>query len=153
MSQPGPILVPLDFSASSDAALELATALAGRFGAEMVLLHVDPAVETAPLGEKALARREEARAELERARQALSDRSVAVRVFLRPGDPAREVLRMADAERPLTIVIGAHGHSRAASPLLGSVADRVVRYATCPVLVVPHPARRTTPALTSSAAS
>jgi nucleotide-binding universal stress UspA family protein len=153
MSQLGPILVPTDFSSSCEVALELASTMALALGAEVVLLHVDPAAAIAPLGPEALTRREEARAELERVRQGLVDRSLVVRVFLRPGDPAREVLRVAEAQRPFAIVMGTHGQSRASAPLLGSVADRVLRYAPYPVVVVPHPERRPAPSVNGFGAS
>ena len=142
MSPLRPILVPLDFSASSDGALEIAIALARRLDVEVVLLHVDSGVGTAPLGVEDVERRSRARTELDRSKQALESVSIPVRVLLRPGDPAREILRVARSHSPGLIVLGTHGHSVATAPLLGSVADRVVRYAPFPVLVVPDPARR-----------
>lgn len=145
--------MPLDFSPTSEVVLEFAADMAGRFDAEIVLLHVEAAAETAPLDGDGLARRERSRAALERARSTLVERGLSVRTLLRPGDPAREVLRLADVERPLAIVIGSHGHSRSTAPLLGSVSDRVVRYAGWPVLLVPHPSRRLTSTVTRSAAS
>ena len=142
MSPLRPILVPLDFSASSDGALEIAIALARRLDVEVVLLHVDSGVGTAPLGVEDVERRSRARTELDRSKQALESVSIPVRVLLRPGDPAREILRVAAAHTPGVIVVGTHGASAAKTPLLGSVADRVMRYAPHPVLVVPDPARR-----------
>lgn len=141
----GPILVATDFSRSSENALELATTLAQRLDEEVVLLHVDEVSETAPLSELALARRELARRELDRCQRMLGDANVRARVMLRPGDPAREILRVAATHPPGVIVVGTHGASPSSTPLLGSVADRVMRYAPHPVLVVPHPARRPPP--------
>jgi len=137
------ILVGTDFSPESELALELAADLARRLDAEIVLLHVDELPEAAPLPVTAVARRERARVELDRSRQTLEGSDVRVQVLLRPGDPAREILRVAASHAAGVIVVGTHGASAAAALLLGSVADRVVRYASLPVLVVPHPSRRT----------
>jgi nucleotide-binding universal stress UspA family protein len=142
MTDLGPILMATDFSASSQLALELAAALAHRFAEPVVLLHIDEGPDSAPVSEAAATRRELARRELERCRLFLADMGVEAQVFLRPGDPAREILRVADAQTPGVIVLGTHGRSPASTPLLGSVADRVMRYAPRPVLVVPDPTRR-----------
>jgi universal stress protein A len=142
MTDIGPILMATDFSTSSELALDLAATLARRFEQEVLLLHVDEGAEVAPLSEQATARRERARVALESCRCRLAERGVHARVVLRPGDPAREILRVAAAHLPGVIVIGTHGLSPASTPLLGSVADRVMRYAPHPVLVVPDPARR-----------
>lgn len=136
------MLVATDFSPGSTVALDLAATMASGIGVEVVLLHVDTALATAPLAAEGLERRERARAALEASRQAFADRSVPVQVLLRPGDPAREILSVARTRPPLAIVMGSHGESRASAPLLGSVVDRVVRYSPYPVLVVPDPTRR-----------
>lgn len=138
----GPILVATDFSVSSALALDLAATLARRLDQQVLLLHVDEGAEVAPLSEAASTRRERARRELDRCRQRLEGQGVRARTVLRPGDPAREILRVAAANLPGVIVIGTHGLSPISTPLLGSVADRVMRYAGHPVLVVPDPARR-----------
>jgi nucleotide-binding universal stress UspA family protein len=142
MGEIGPILMATDFSTNSGLALDLAATLAHRFDEEVVLLHVDDSTTSAPLDEAAAARRELARLELERGRALLEEHGVRARVVLRPGDPAREILRVAAVHMPGVIVVGTHGASAAKTPLLGSVADRVMRYAPHPVLVVPDPARR-----------
>jgi nucleotide-binding universal stress UspA family protein len=152
MTEIGPILVATDFSSSAELALELAATLAHRFEQEVLLLHVDEGAEVAPLNEAATARREHARLELDRSRKKLEDLGVHTRVVLRPGDPAREILRVAAAHPPGVIVIGTHGVSPISTPLLGSVADRVMRYAPHPVLVVPDPARRPASALSPGVA-
>ena len=142
MGEIGPILMATDFSRNSALALDLAATLAHRFDEEVVLLHVDDSLTSAPPDEAGTARRELARLELGRCRRMLEAQGVRARVMLRPGDPAREILRVAAAHMPGVIVVGTHGVSAAKTPLLGSVADRVMRYAPHPVLVVPDPARR-----------
>lgn len=147
----GPILVAIDFSVSSWLALELAATLARRLDQEVLLLHVDEGNEAVPPSDAAVVRCERARRELDGYRERLAALGVRVRAVLRPGDPAREILRVAAANGPGIIVIGTHGLSPISTPLLGSVADRVMRYAPHPVLVVPDPARRP-PSLRSAAA-
>jgi nucleotide-binding universal stress UspA family protein len=132
-------LVAIDFSAASRRALDVARAMSLRLDAEVVLLHVDAAPETAPLSARAAARRAHARVEMEKLRRELEEAAVPVRVLLRPGDPAREILRVAEDQASIVIVMGRQGASRAATTLLGSVTDRVMRYARQPVLVVPDP--------------
>lgn len=142
MSPVPSVLVAVDFSPSSDAALEMTARLASALGVEAVLLHVDPLPETAPLAGEAAGRRDLARSALERSRQSMIELGVSTVTLLRPGDPAQEILRVASARAPSFIVVGSHGQSPATTPLLGSVADRVVRYSPYPVLVVPHESRR-----------
>jgi nucleotide-binding universal stress UspA family protein len=54
------------------------------------------------------------------------------------GAPAAEIVRHAERQHADVIVLGSHGHGLVHRFLLGSVAERVVRQAPCPVLVVPH---------------
>jgi universal stress protein A len=136
------VLVAVDFSPNSEAALEMTAKLASALCLEAVLLHVDPSPETAPLPAEAVGRRDVARSALERSRQSMMEFGVPTVTLLRPGDPAQEILRVALARSPCLIVLGSHGNSPAATPLLGSVADRVVRYSPFPVLVVPDESRR-----------
>jgi nucleotide-binding universal stress UspA family protein len=62
------------------------------------------------------------------------------RATLRTGVPYQEVVALATDERADLIVIGTHGRGGIDRALLGSVADRVVRLAPCPVLTVREPA-------------
>jgi nucleotide-binding universal stress UspA family protein len=60
------------------------------------------------------------------------------------GDPFWEICKAAEQEHADLIVMGSHGRTGLAHVLLGSVAERVVRHASCPVLVarLPHPAEK-----------
>lgn len=145
------MLIAIDFSPSSDDAVALAARLVRPDDGEVILLHVDTTTQTAPLSPDAVERRDRLRSALEELRKALGDAGVPTVALLRPGDPAREILRVADSHAPEMIVMGTHGQSPNSTPLLGSVADRVVRYSPYPVLVVPHTARRRLP-VTGSAA-
>lgn len=141
MVDAGRILLATDFSPDSALALDVAAETARCFRAQVIVLHVDATAESAPLSIEAQSRREAARQCLERARERLGAASVSVAILLRPGDPAREILRTAVTYGTRMIVIASHGWSRASALLLGSVADRVVRHAPLPVLVVRHPDR------------
>lgn len=131
------ILHPTDFSECSDDALRAARALAGD-GARLILLHVVPmesiyggvmGVPTSPeVFEHAL---------LDKLRKLPAPEfEASVKHLVREGDPATEIVRVADEEACDAIVIGSHGRSGLGRLLIGSVADAVLRKATCPVLVV-----------------
>lgn len=138
---PAPILVATDFSADADHALEVARQTAERFDAPILLLHVDERAGVAPASPAVQARRDGARAALDRTQRILEGYEVRSEVLLRPGDPATQILRVADARQVAMIVLATHGWTSVSSLLLGSVADRVVRRAAQPVLLVRHPAR------------
>jgi nucleotide-binding universal stress UspA family protein len=141
MAEAAPILVPTDFSADSEHALEHATRAAQGLAAPIVLLHVEEGAGAEPDSPATLARRKDARDALARTQRDLAARDVASEVVIRPGDPAREILDVAVSWRVAMIVIATHGWTAVSALLLGSVADRVIRHATQPVLVVRHPTR------------
>jgi nucleotide-binding universal stress UspA family protein len=128
------ILVATDFSLCSLSALEYAEDLARRFGAELILVHVEEIIlgNVEPMaGVRAAAERE-----LSQAVQRLHADGLAARSLVRTGGAADEILRAADRERADLVVVGTHGRKGFARALLGSVAERVVRGAACPVLTV-----------------
>lgn len=142
------ILVPTDFSATADAALEYAFGLAERFGASIQLLHVldDPFVFEGMSAEAYITEAPVLRtAMLEDARQRLRHRAapreggVPVETEVLFGHGARTMAEYA-AERGIDlIVMGTHGRTGFAHLMVGSVAERLVRTAPCPVLTVRHP--------------
>lgn len=129
------ILVPTDFSAPSDAALAYARTLAGQFGASLHLLHVlenvflraivaDPhALETAAL---------------RHLHDRLTDDDLrwlgALAVLEKSDIPAEEIVSYARNAGIDLIVMGTHGRTGLSHVLMGSVAERVVRTAPCPVM-------------------
>jgi nucleotide-binding universal stress UspA family protein len=146
------ILVPTDFSPTADAALEYAFVLAERFGASLQLLHVldDPFVVDGMAADAYIAEAPALRtAVLDDARERLRHRAAPREVLGQPidtevlfGHGARTIAEYA-AERGVDlIVMGTHGRSGFAHLLLGSVAERLVRTAPCPVLTVRHPEER-----------
>jgi nucleotide-binding universal stress UspA family protein len=118
------ILVATDFSDEAEAALREAVDHARRVGAHLHILHVLSPGEievTRLLADAA----------------ALAGSGVGVTVASTAGDPAEEILRYARAHAVDRIVVGTHGRTGFRHALLGSVAERVLRGAACPVLVVP----------------
>ena len=139
------ILVPVDFSAPSERALEFAASLAEHYNASLELLHVqeDPIYTT--LYPDAYF------ADIEGLRRQLThdaERSLAALVTEHPslqgrttnrvviGRPATVILEQSANGGADLIVMGTHGRSGFAHLMLGSVAERVVRSSTCPVLTV-----------------
>ncbi len=135
------ILVPTDFSPSSDAVLPQVTALARGSGATVILLHV----EEPPLpygGGEAVYGVPELNVEpVERMleRVVLPDPSIPVVRRLAIGDAATEIVRVAKEEQVDLIVMSTHGRTFLSRLLMGSVAEVVVRRAHCPVLTVRQP--------------
>jgi universal stress protein A len=140
-----PILCPCDFSAVSPDALRAATRLARAFGAGIVGLHVLPTTLPAAGGFRALPNPallrprlgEELSRALDGALQPSRAASVPTKAELREGRPAETILEVAEALPAGLIVIGTHSRSTLDRAVLGSVAETVLRKATCPVLAVP----------------
>jgi nucleotide-binding universal stress UspA family protein len=135
------ILHPADFSECSRPAFELACALARDYGARLVVIHVAQLPLLMPEGgvlvPSPVDEAEGARVRLEQVRPA--DSRVGVRHRLAEGDPAEEILKVAEEEQADLIVMGTHGRGGLSRLLMGSVAEGVLRQAPCPVLTVRAP--------------
>ena len=139
------ILLPTDFSDYSAIATAYATSFADKFGAELHLLHVlqdlvamipEPGLAFPPPGDYMQAFQQSAEQALAQLPDSLpSDASKIVRVT-RQGPPFVEIIRYAKENEIDLIIMGTHGRSGLAHVLLGSVAEKVVRKAPCPVLTV-----------------
>jgi nucleotide-binding universal stress UspA family protein len=145
------ILVPTDFSATADAALDYAFVVAERFGASVELLHVldDPFVTDGMAAEAYISEAPLLRsAMLQDARDKLRHRAgprtppVPIGTEVLFGHGARTIADHAAERGADLIVMGTHGRTGVAHLLLGSVAERLVRTAPCPVLTVRHPAAK-----------
>ncbi len=144
MAQFERILVPTDFSPASDAALEYARTLARQFGSALNLVHVfeDPFTSGAFVGDGTVMMPLDLRETLlESARDQLAARHAAhvgtlpkASTDLLIGPGARRIVEHAQATHADLIVMGTHGRTGLPHLLLGSVAERVVRTASCPVL-------------------
>jgi universal stress protein A len=140
------ILVPVDFSAHSDRAIEYAMTMGKHFGSCVELLHVveDPfesggwgsevyLSDLDGLRQRAL---DEAQARLESCRSTLSGGGLSIVATVRMGHVAHTIVEHATAIRADLVVMGTHGRTGLAHFIIGSVAERVVRLASCPVLTV-----------------
>ncbi len=144
------ILFPTDFSEHADYAWPYALQFAQEFGAEVHLLHVvaqPPRVSEAYAmnfnPEKfAQALTTEAQASLDRLVHAAKDRNVECRSAVRVGVDFHEIINYARTSQVDLIIMATHGRTGLAHTLVGSVAEKVVRKAPCPVLTVKHPAMR-----------
>jgi nucleotide-binding universal stress UspA family protein len=142
------ILVPVDFSDCSDAAVKYGYALSEAFGATVHLLNVVQDPYTLPWAAEGFAG---AMPDLltnweGQAKRRLAETvpvAGAARTVLNTqvGSPHREIVRYATEHQVDLIVLGTHGRGPLGHMLLGSVAERVVRTAPCPVLTVRHPQR------------
>ena len=148
MSIPKTILVPVDFSDTADLALDYGCRLAEKFGAVVHLLYVVEAAHIGPPGAAlwgyslpALVKRLEDAAEMRMAALAPDYETLVVERVAKVGEPFVEIVRYARTADIDLIVIGSHGRGAVTHVLLGSVAERVIRTAPCPVLTVRSPGR------------
>lgn len=139
------ILVPTDFSDYGRTALMYAAAFADQFGAAVELLHVlEPVPTGALLGDESLQElntklRHDAASKLEELHSVWDDYAFPVKRTVADGHPFVEIIQHAQDGESDLIIIGTHGRGAIAHMLLGSVAEKVVRKAPCPVLTVRHP--------------
>ncbi len=138
------ILFPTDFSDTAACSLDYASGLASRFGARLHVLHVVPdpmsqdwAGEAGGISFPDL--RETWIAEAERRLGELSLSGVETQRATRVGHAFVEIVRYARENDIDLIVMGTHGRGAVSHMLLGSVAEKVVRKAPCPVLTVRKP--------------
>lgn len=137
------ILCPVDFSPTSDHALNYAIAFAQRYGAELELLHVVQSPVAFGVGGEGLvpemnllAMHEAIKKRLFELTQVAAKEHAPVSSHMVSGTPFVEIVRRAREKAADLIVMGSHGHGGLAHMLIGSVAERVVRKAPCPVLTV-----------------
>ncbi|MBI1727827.1 MAG: chaperonin GroEL [Candidatus Rokubacteria bacterium] len=141
------ILHPTDFSESAVNAEAKAVELARALGGEVILLHVagqpmlygESVIGMADVVEFYRGQRTWAEQRLGERAAAIRATGVAARVVVDEGVPASEILRRAEAEKADMIVMGTEGRTGLNRVLVGSVAERVVRLAACPVLTVRLP--------------
>lgn len=136
------ILLPLDGSAIAEQALPHAIALTERFQAELVILRsFEPLAEKLGMMSDAVKRAEDvtrgmAEKYLENITASVQERGIRVKSIIIEGRPHSEIVRYAETEQVDLIVISTHGQSGFSRWLLGSVADRVARGVSVPVLLV-----------------
>lgn len=139
------ILVPVDDDPMSRHALRTAADLARRIGAKLIVMHVVEPFPTytadvarmLPKGEIERSQEEYAEALLESMRGELPD-GADVTLLVRRSErrPWQAIVRAAEEIEADLIVMGTHGRTGLSHALTGSITERVVRFAPCPVLVV-----------------
>ncbi len=140
------ICCPIDFSDASRAAMEVAADLARRLGADLVLLHAYPipgytfpdgSIVASPRMMQELADQAEKHlADWQKEAAGLGATRVTTAKAI--GEPAGEIVGYAAEQGMDLLVLGTHGRTGLEHALMGSIAERVVRKARCPVLTV-HP--------------
>jgi nucleotide-binding universal stress UspA family protein len=138
------ICCPIDFSETARGAMQVAVDLARRLGADLTLLHAYPipgytfpdgSVVASPAMLQDLS--DEADRHLEAWRREAEGLGLAgVRIAKAIGEPAVEIVRWAREPGADLLVLGTHGRTGLEHALMGSIAERVVRKAPCPVLTV-----------------
>ena len=140
------ILVPVDFSVHAEGAIEFAVTIAQRFGGTVELLHVveDPFVSGAWSAEAFTPNIPEllnqmtagAQRRLDSMTAAAADKGIPLTTKVVTGEPSHTIVEYANAGAFDLIVMSSHGRTGLTHLFLGSVAERVLRTAPCPVLTV-----------------
>jgi nucleotide-binding universal stress UspA family protein len=134
------ILVPLDFSADAEQAFNDALGLAQPLQARLTLLHVIymPVAIEESLSVYLAEMESSAEQEMARYQQRVKDAGITAETVIVCGTPFREIIEVARTQQVDLIIMGTHGRTGMKHLLIGSVAERVVRLAPCPVMVTRH---------------
>jgi nucleotide-binding universal stress UspA family protein len=147
------IIAAVDFSQTSEDVIETACELARPNHGHVHLLHVVPdpfqmpyTMEPVALDLSALQREwtEGAREQLTALAARQQPKPEFLTTAVAAGAAAAEIVKYANDQKADLIVVGSHGHGFVDRLLLGNVAERILRQAACPVMVVPHRTRRLT---------
>jgi len=144
------MLCPTDFSEPADSALQVAREMAHAMQARLILLNVVvpvavPVAVEIPVGaavtpEATLRQHKEQAEEMIGALvEALRPTGLEVQGIVIEGDPAEAIVAAAEREKADLIVIATHGRTGWRRLVFGSVAEKVIRHATCPVLTIHEP--------------
>ena len=139
------LLYATDLSPASEPAWDEVQRLGRLFGAEIVLLHVlapppivpvDAYIPPQVYEDLVEGARRDAQERFDRVLGSVAGSGLKIRIRLEQGPPAHRILEVASQEAADLLVVGTHGRVGIERLVLGSVADRIVRQATCPVLTV-----------------
>ena len=138
------ILVPVDFSRDSEEAVGCAIGLAQQFQARLTLLHAIYVPEAAEVNLAAYLDKIQSESDqlMAACRKRVEDAGVAADSLVVRGVPSHRITETSQEQQVDLIVMGTHGRTGLRHMLIGSVAERVVRHASCPVMVVPREAGR-----------
>ena len=131
------ILAPTDFSELSAAGVQYAGELAKTIGAELVILNVAVVDESNTVSRREMENHKSRLDEFVARQIAIADKDLKLRKIVVAGQPYGAILDCADNERADLIVMSSHGRSGLSRMLIGSVADKLLRGSSRPVLVVP----------------
>jgi nucleotide-binding universal stress UspA family protein len=131
------ILAPTDFSDLSAEGVRYACKLAKDVGAQVIVLNVVVLDESNVVGKGELAAHEKRLSEFTRKVVGRRAEELKIHQTVIPGQPYAVIVDCAAKERADLIVMSTHGRSGLSRMLIGSVTDKLLRGATCPVLVVP----------------
>ena len=144
MMPPKLILAPIDFSDASRAAVDVAADMASRFGAELLLVYVVPAIPDLPKDvsifkegeyDKSLENKDAQR--LKELAATVANKNVKVRTELGTGDDVgMELVRIAENDHVDMIIIATHGMTGWREFAFGTVAEKVLKQGECPVLLL-----------------
>jgi nucleotide-binding universal stress UspA family protein len=130
------ILFATDFSESSQAAFGYATSLARDADARLLIAHVEEPPVSYASGEMIVIHSDHPNPELRRMLEKIAPGGLRYEHHLAIGNPADEIIRIAEENGVDLIVVGTHGRKGLTRLLAGSVAELVLRRARCPVLAV-----------------
>ena len=138
------VLWPTDFSNASYAALDPAKELAQQFGAELFILHIVPIVSSVisqhiDIGDYQEKQKKFAFDEINRIINDRIESDIQVQKTVIVGNPADEIIQFLKDEHINIVVIFTHGESAFHNFAFGSVAEKVIRFSTRPVLVIRCP--------------
>jgi nucleotide-binding universal stress UspA family protein len=154
---PTRILVPIDFSSSSHTALEVATEFADKFDAELFLINVVPESPTVALPEGVTeasiveAAKKQGEHHLATSKKSIAEKGVKVSTSVEVGfDVAGTILEAIERDKIDQVVISTHGCSGWYPTVFGSIAEKIVKLAPCPVLLLRTPQPKSSAKVSSS---
>ena len=135
------IIVPTDFTAFSDHALDYATVIAKQFRSSILIMHViEPftysVTDMMQVIDHYVPLKTIAQPMIENLQKRILKGGVKSTAFVTKGTPYLEIIKKARKDGVDMIIMGTHGRTGARHMLMGSVAERVVRMASCPVLTL-----------------
>lgn len=135
------VLVPVDLGETTQAQLAYAMALGTKLGARLILLHVIdiPHFLQPQLDAYRATLMHRTQQAMEGHLQRLTAAGVEAEAVVVHGTPWQEIVHVAKLKAVDLIIVGKHTRTGVQHALLGSVAEKIVRLASCPVLVVPAP--------------
>jgi nucleotide-binding universal stress UspA family protein len=143
MSMLKKILAPTDFSDVSAAGVRYACQLAKDLAAEIIIFNVDVLDESNRIDKREIERHKKRLAEFVTDKVADAGAGLKMRQLVDAGQPFGAIVDCAENEAVDLIVMSSHGRSGLSRMLIGSVTDKILRAAPCPVLVVPSEKKKT----------